>query len=91
MNYNDILIKYIDEYPYDEPIFIEDIKDYFKNYIKNNFQNIRKYENVIEKRLCDDCTLDDVLEGNKQVRLICEEYNLDYILIDKEYEINVDL
>ena len=62
-----------------------------QNYIKNNFQNIRKYENVIEKRLCDDCTLDDVLEGNKQVRLICEEYNLDYILIDKEYEINVDL
>lgn len=62
-----------------------------QNYIKNNFQNIRKYENVIEKRLCDDCTLDGVLEGNKQVRLLCEEYNLDYILIDKEYEINVDL
>ena len=31
MNYNDILIKYIDECPYDEPIFIEDVKDYFKN------------------------------------------------------------
>lgn len=30
MNYNDILIKYIDKYPYDEPIFIENIKDYFK-------------------------------------------------------------
>ena len=40
MNYNDILIKYIDEYPYDEPIFIEDIKDYFKNYIKNNFDDV---------------------------------------------------
>ena len=31
MNYNDILIKYIDKCPYDEPIFIEDIKNYFKN------------------------------------------------------------
>lgn len=29
MNYNDILIKYIDKCPYDEPIFIEDIKNYF--------------------------------------------------------------
>ena len=61
-----------------------------ENYIKNNFQNIRKYENVIEKRLCDDCTLEDVLEGNKQVFDYCKEYNLNYILIDKEYKIDID-
>ena len=30
MNYNDILIKYTDKCPYDEPIFIEEIKAYFK-------------------------------------------------------------
>ena len=36
MNYNNILIKYIDEYPYDEPIFIEEIKDYFKKIIQND-------------------------------------------------------
>ena len=38
MNYNDILVKYIDEYPCDEPIFIEDIKNHFKKYIKDNFE-----------------------------------------------------
>lgn len=35
MNYNEMLVKYIDDYPYDEPIFIDDIKDYFKNIINN--------------------------------------------------------
>ena len=28
MNYNEVLLNYIDKYPYDEPIFIEDIKKY---------------------------------------------------------------
>ena len=42
MNYNNILIKYIDEYPYDEPIFIEEIKDYFKKIIQNNFETTFK-------------------------------------------------
>ena len=36
MNLNDILIKYINAYPYDEPIFIEEIRDYFKKYIRKN-------------------------------------------------------
>ena len=31
MNYNQMLIRYIDEYPVDEPILIEEIKDYFKD------------------------------------------------------------
>ena len=30
MNYNEVLLNYIDKYPYDEPIFIEDIKKYFQ-------------------------------------------------------------
>ena len=33
MNYNELLIKYINDYPYDEPIFIDDIKKHFKNTI----------------------------------------------------------
>lgn len=30
MNVNDVLVKYIDEFPCDEPIFIEEVKAYLK-------------------------------------------------------------
>lgn len=51
MNYNEILVKYIDECLYDEPIFIEEIKEYFKNYIKDNFDNVFKSIYVYINRL----------------------------------------
>ncbi|MBP3460931.1 MAG: hypothetical protein J6K21_00780 [Bacilli bacterium] len=63
MNYNDILIKYIDEYPYDEPIFIEDIKDFFKNYIKNNFDDVFKNIYVYINRLVKDNKLIQFIKG----------------------------
>ena len=63
MNYNDILIKYIDEYPYDEPIFIEDIKEYFKNYIKNNFDDVFKNIYVYINRLVKDNKLIQFIKG----------------------------
>ena len=44
MNYNDILNNYIDSCPYDEPIFIEDIKKYFQNIITN----IEEFERVFK-------------------------------------------
>lgn len=53
MNYNEILFNYIEQCPYDEPIFIEDIKNYFKIIIRNNFdktfKNIYKYINILVK------------------------------------------
>lgn len=45
MNYNELLLTYINNCPFDEPIFIEEIKNYFKSLIKNN--NI--YEKAIKK------------------------------------------
>ena len=42
MNYNDILVRYIDKCPYDEPIFIEEIKAYFKKIVQDNFENTFK-------------------------------------------------
>lgn len=45
MNCNEILLSYINKCPVDEPIFIEDIKKYFKNIIKNN----KIYANTIKK------------------------------------------
>ena len=51
MNYNQMLIRYIDEYPVDEPILIEEIKDYFKDIIHDNFDNIFKSIYVYINRL----------------------------------------
>lgn len=44
MNYNETLMKYIDNRNYDEPIFIEEIKEYFKKIIGDNFEE--KFKNI---------------------------------------------
>ena len=62
-----------------------------ENYIRNHFAEIKKYENVIENRLYDDCNLESVLEENAKYLKLAEEYKVNYILIDDKYEINVDL
>ena len=56
-------------------------------YIKNNFDNIKKYENIIEKRLTDDFTLEDAIKDNQKVLAGAKKHNLNYILIDKKYEL----
>ena len=63
MNYNDILVKYIDEFPYDEPIFIEEIKDYLKKYIKDNFDNVFKNIYVYINRLVKDNKIVQFIKG----------------------------
>lgn len=63
MNYNEILNKYIDNYPYDEPIFIEDIKDYFREFVHDNFDNILKNIYVYTNRLVKEKKLVQFLKG----------------------------
>lgn len=63
MNYNDILVKYIDKCPYDEPIFIEEIKDYFKTIIKDNFDNVFKNIYVYINRLVKENKLSQFIKG----------------------------
>lgn len=63
MNYNDILIKYIDKCPYDEPIFIEEIKDYLKKIIQNDFENTFKNIYVYINRLVKENKLSQFIKG----------------------------
>ena len=63
MNYNNILVKYIDEYPCDEPIFIEEIKDYFKNFIHDNFDIVFKNIYVYINRLVKENKLTQFIKG----------------------------
>jgi 2-phosphoglycerate kinase len=60
-----------------------------ENYIKNHFDDIKKYENIIEKRLCDDCTIESVLNDNLNFLELAKKYNINYILIDDKYKIDI--
>lgn len=59
-------------------------------YIKEHFDDIKSYANVIERRIDDDYTLDIALDENKFNLHQAQIYNLNYILIDNEYDINID-
>ena len=62
-----------------------------ENYIRNHFDDIKKYANIIELRLDDsDCTMESVIEDNKQILTLAKQYGANYILIDEKYEINID-
>ncbi|MBR3769927.1 MAG: AAA family ATPase [Lachnospiraceae bacterium] len=63
-----------------------------ENYIRKNFADIKGYANIIENRLDDDyCTLESVIEDNRQVLERAMEYKVNYVLIDDEYKIGIDL
>jgi hypothetical protein len=62
-----------------------------ENYIRNHFDDIKKYWSVIENRLDDDCSIDDILEDNKQILEQVKAHNVNYILIDDKYDVDIDL
>ena len=77
-----------------EKEYLDHIKYYClvmsENYIRNHFSDIKKYASVIEERLDDEyCTMESVLRDNKAVLELCERYRVNYILIDKEYQIDM--
>ena len=61
------------------------------DYIKNHFADIKEYSNVIENRLDDECTMETVLEDNAQSLELAKRYNVNYVLINDKYEIDIDL
>ena len=63
-----------------------------KEYIKKHFADVKKYANVIENRLDDEwCTIESVLTDNAEVLALAKKHNANVILIDDQYEINIDL
>ena len=78
---------------YFEEQYLKEIKYYClvmsKKYVKNHFDDIKKYENVIEQRLCDDCTIESILQDNDKILEQCQKHNANYILIDDEYKIEI--
>lgn len=63
-----------------------------KSYICNRFDDIKKYASEIEQRLDDaDCTMDFLLKENSAALEMCQKYGVDYLLIDKEYEVDLEI
>jgi len=63
-----------------------------EEYIRNHFADIKSYASLIENRIDDYyCTLETVLEDNRQVLELAIIHKVNYILIDDEYKIDIDL
>ena len=76
--------------------YLESIKYYClvmsEKYIKNHFADIKNYANAIENRVDDEwCTMQSILADNAEVLSLAQKHNANYILIDNQYEINIDL
>lgn len=73
--------------------YIDNIKYYCiimsEVYINNHFDDIKKFANIIEHRLSDDLTKEDVIKDNLERLELAKKYNVNYILITDKYEIKI--
>lgn len=74
--------------------YLADIRYYClvmsERYIRGHFGDIKKYADIIEKRLDDsDCTVEAVLKDNAETLALAEGHGVNYVLIDEEYEIDI--
>ena len=79
-----------------ESKYLEHIRYYClamsRHYIINHYSDIKGCSNVIEKRLDDDsCTMETLLRDNVRFLELAQEHNVNYVLIDDKYEINIEL
>ena len=79
-----------------EKEYLENIKYYClvmsEQYVKNHFEDIKEYANVVEQRLDDkDCTMESVFRDNAKMLEQCQKYKVNYILIQDEYKVEAEL
>lgn len=63
-----------------------------RNYIETHFLDIQTYANIIENRL-DDTFLsqEQFIDENSKNLELCKKFDCKYILIDKTYNVDIDL
>lgn len=79
-----------------EKEYLENIKYYClvmsEQYVKNHFEDIKEYANVVEQRLDDkDCSMENVLRDNAKMLEQCQKHKVNYILIENEYKVDIEL
>ena len=60
-------------------------------YINDNFDEIIKFESVIEKRIEGGADKTELIKDNLYNLSQCKKYNLNYVLIDKNYRVDIEL
>lgn len=61
-----------------------------EKYIRRYFEDIVRYENVIEKRQSTNVAIDDMIRTNNYNLEQCISRKYNYILIDEHYQIDID-
>lgn len=63
-----------------------------ESYIKTHFEEIKAHASVIEERGTDaDCTMENLLADNAQYEEFCRKSSCRRVLIDRRYEVDIDL
>ena len=63
-----------------------------EKYIDNHFDDIIKYESIIERRISDsDFNAKALIEENKNILRECISRGLNYILIDESYDVDIEI
>lgn len=63
-----------------------------EKYIDNHFDDIVKYESIIERRISDsDFNAKSLIEENKNILRECISRGLNYILIDESYDVDIEI
>lgn len=75
---------------------LEQIKYYClvmsEDYIKKHFADIKKYASSVETRFHDEwCTMEHILAENARFLNLAIQHKVNYVLIDDEYKIHIDL
>lgn len=76
--------------------YLKEIKYYClvmtKEYIENHFSDIKMHSNIIEKRLDDSgLSMKSLIEENTANWELCRKHGCNYILIENDYEIDINL
>ena len=61
-----------------------------EKYIRNHFDDVQKHANVMENRLDDDCSMEELIADNAKALRLAQKHGLNYLLIDENYKIEID-
>lgn len=63
-----------------------------EGYIRQHFDRIREFANVVERRQDDSgCTMEWLLRSNARALALAKRHRVDYLLIDGSYDVDVAL